>query len=205
VKKIPGMVKSAGTAVYDSVLAGGRAVKEFFSSKPRPKPEEPRPKLEYQVNLDILHQQVNNVVEGALKPIKEKVKPGVGVTEKILNKALEKPYEYLLARFVPKDPVERRAQLNEMVTLKVKHLLVGMRSDGKEIDVLGTKITFTKTSIKISLALKKNMARPEKAKVTSKTAVETSVVNPMHAGKGISDRATRVGQVGAKSSPTTSQ
>lgn len=226
-----GMAKSAGTAVSDSVLAGkkewaqsgekkaggfgrivgatagaivgpiaagGRAVKQFFSSKPPPK-------FESDVKYEYVEKEVKSAVESALVPIKEKVKPGVGVTDKILNQALEKPYANLLARFIPKDSVDRRAQMNEMVTLKVKDWLRGMRSDGKEIDVLLTKITFTKTSIKISLALKKNMARSEIAKVISKAAVETSVVNPMHAGTGISDRATRVGQMGAESSPTTSQ
>ncbi len=226
-----GMAKSAGTAVSASVLAGkergaqvgkekagsfgrivgattgaivgpiaagGRAVKEFFSSKPPPK-------FESDVEYEYVEKEVKSAVESALVPIKTKVKPGVGVTDKILNQALEKPYANLLARFIPKDSVDRRAQMNEMVTLKVKDWLRGMRSDGKEIDVLLTKITFTKTSIKILLALKKDRARSEIAIVPSKAAVETSVVNPMHADTGISDRATRVGQMGAKSSPTTSQ
>ncbi len=89
--------------------------------------------------------------------------------------------------------------MNDMVTLVVKRLLAGLRSNGKEINVAETRITFTNTAIKITLALKPNMvAPPKKAEDTSKAPAETSFVNPMHADKGTSDRSARVAQMVAK-------
>ena len=175
--------------VVGPFAAAGRAAVEFFTSKPPPK-FEPDAKYEY------VEKEVKTAIESALAPIRAKVKPGVGVTEKILNKALEKPYANLLARFIPKESVGRREQMNDMVTIEVKRLLAGLRSDGKEINVAETKITFTNTAIKITLALKPNMvAPPKKAEDTSKAPVETSFINPMHADKGTSDRGARGARV----------
>lgn len=178
--------------VVGPFAAAGRAAVEFFTSKPPPK-------FESDAKYEYVEKEVKTAVESALAPIRAKVKPGVGVTEKILNKALEKPYANLLARFIPKESVGRREQMNDMVTLEVKRLLAGLRSDGKEVNVAETKITFTNTAIKITLALKPNMvAPPKKAEDTSKAPVETSFVNPMHAGAGIPDRGARVASMGAK-------
>lgn len=178
--------------VVGPFVTAGRAAVEFFTSKPPPK-------FESDAKYEYVEKEVKTAVESALAPIRAKVKPGVGVTEKILNKALEKPYANLLARFIPKESVGRREQMNDMVTLEVKRLLAGLRSNGKEINVAETKITFTNTAIKITLALKPNMvAPPKKAEDTSKAPAETSFVNPMHADKGTSDRGARVAQMVAK-------
>ncbi len=178
--------------VVGPFVTAGRAAVEFFTSKPPPK-------FESDAKYEYVEKEVKTAVESALAPIRAKVKPGVGVTEKILNKALEKPYANLLARFIPKESVGRREQMNDMVTLEVKRLLAGLRSNGKEINVAETRITFTNTAIKITLALKPNMvAPPKKAEDTSKAPAETSFVNPMHADKGTSDRSARVAQMVAK-------
>jgi hypothetical protein len=178
--------------VVGPFAAAGRAAVEFFTSKPPPK-------FESDAKYEYVEKEVKTAIESALAPIRAKVKPGVGVTEKILNKALEKPYANLLARFIPKESVGRREQMNDMVTIEVKRLLAGLRSDGKEINVAETKITFTNTAIKITLALKPNMvAPPKKAEDTSKAPVETSFINPMHADKGTSDRGARVASMGTK-------
>ena len=178
--------------VVGPFVTAGRAAVEFFTSKPPPK-------FESDAKYEYVEKEVKTAVESALAPIRAKVKPGVGVTEKILNKALEKPYANLLARFIPKESVGRREQMNDMVTLEVKRLLAGLRSNGKEINVAETKITFTNTAIKITLALKPNMvAPPKKAEDTSKAPAETSFVNPMHADKGTSDRGARVAQMVGK-------
>jgi len=175
--------------VVGPFAAAGRAAVEFFTSKPPPK-------FESDAKYEYVEKEVKTAVESALAPIRAKVKPGVGVTEKILNKALEKPYANLLARFIPKESVGRREQMNDMVAIEVKRLLAGLRSDGKEINVAETKITFTNTAIKITLALKPNMvAPPKKAEDTSKAPVETSFINPMHADKGTSDRGARGARV----------
>ncbi len=163
--------------VVGPFVTAGRAAVEFFTSKPPPK-------FESDAKYEYVEKEVKTAVESALAPIRAKVKPGVGVTEKILNKALEKPYANLLARFIPKESVGRREQMNDMVTLEVKRLLAGLRSNGKEINVAETKITFTNTAIKITLALKPNMvAPPKKAEDTSKAPAETSFVNPLYVGK----------------------
>jgi hypothetical protein len=141
--------------VVGPFAAAGRAAVEFFTSKPPPK-------FESDAKYEYVEKEVKTAVESALAPIRAKVKPGVGVTEKILNKALEKPYANLLARFIPKESVGRREQMNDMVAIEVKRLLAGLRSDGKEINVAETKITFTNTAIKITLALKPNMVAPPK-------------------------------------------